>query len=85
LAKRALVCLAWSRVMTLIFNSVRDGVAMYYFKYYIVDDTAVAISKMTFTFSTLYFLVGQAFNMVWGHHGKTCFSIAWETKTLCWL
>jgi GPH family glycoside/pentoside/hexuronide:cation symporter len=51
-------------VMTLIFNSVRDGVAMYYFKYYIVDDTAVALSKMTFTFSTLYFLLGQAFNMV---------------------
>ena len=51
-------------VMTLIFNSVRDGVAMYYFKYYIIDDTAVAISKMTFTFSTLYFLLGQAFNML---------------------
>jgi glycoside/pentoside/hexuronide:cation symporter, GPH family len=51
-------------VMTLIFNSVRDGVAIYYFKYYIVDDTAVALSKMTFTFSTLYFLLGQAFNMV---------------------
>jgi len=51
-------------VMTLIFNSVRDGVAIYYFKYYVVDDTAVALSKMTFTFSTLYFLLGQAFNMV---------------------
>ncbi|MBP7507140.1 MAG: MFS transporter [Prolixibacteraceae bacterium] len=51
-------------VMTLIFNSVRDGVAMYYFKYYVIDDTAVAISKMTFTFSTLYFLLGQAFNML---------------------
>lgn len=51
-------------VMTLIFNSVRDGVAMYYFKYYIIDDTAVSLSKMTFTFSTLYFLLGQAFNMV---------------------
>jgi glycoside/pentoside/hexuronide:cation symporter, GPH family len=51
-------------VMTLIFNSVRDGVAMYYFKYYIIDDTAVALSKMTFTFSTLYFLLGQAFNMI---------------------
>ncbi|HNW50940.1 MAG TPA: MFS transporter [Prolixibacteraceae bacterium] len=51
-------------VMTLIFNSVRDGVAIYYFKYYIVDDTAVSLSKMTFTFSTLYFLLGQAFNMV---------------------
>lgn len=51
-------------VMTLIFNSVRDGVAMYYFKYYILDDTAIALSKMTFTYSTLYFLLGQAFNML---------------------
>ncbi|MDA3879677.1 MAG: MFS transporter [Prolixibacteraceae bacterium] len=51
-------------VMTLIFNSVRDGVAMYYFKYYIVDETAVAISKMTFTYSTLYLFLGQATNMV---------------------
>ena len=51
-------------VMTLIFNSVRDGVAMYYFKYYIIDDSAVSISKMTFAFSTLYLLLGQAFNMV---------------------
>jgi GPH family glycoside/pentoside/hexuronide:cation symporter len=32
-------------VATLIFNSVRDGVAMYYFKYYVLDETAVAISK----------------------------------------
>ena len=51
-------------VMTLIFNSVRDGVALYYFKYYIIDDTAVALSKMTFTFSTLYLLLGQVFNLV---------------------
>ncbi len=50
-------------VMTLIFNSVRDGVVVYYFKYFIVDDVAVAISKMTFTFSTAYLFLGQAFNM----------------------
>ena len=50
-------------VMTLIFNSIRDGVALYYFKYYIIDETAVSISKMTFTFSTLYLLLGQVFNM----------------------
>ena len=37
---------------------------MYYFKYYVLDETAVAISKMTFTFSTLYILLGQAFNML---------------------
>lgn len=51
-------------VMTLIFNSIRDGVAVYYFKYYIVDDTAVALSKMTFTFSTLYILLGQITNLL---------------------
>lgn len=51
-------------VMTLIFNSVRDGVAMYYFKYYILDETAVSISKMTFTFSTLYLVLGQVFNLL---------------------
>jgi GPH family glycoside/pentoside/hexuronide:cation symporter len=50
-------------VMTLIFNSIRDGVAMYYFKYYIVDETAISISKMTFAFSTLYLILGQVFNM----------------------
>ncbi|MBN2805926.1 MAG: MFS transporter, partial [Prolixibacteraceae bacterium] len=51
-------------VMTLIFNSVRDGVALYYFKYYIVDDAAIALSKMTFTFSTLYLVLGQIFNLL---------------------
>lgn len=51
-------------VMTLIFNSVRDGVAVYYFKYYIIDDTAVALSKMTFTYSTVYLMVGQVFNLL---------------------
>lgn len=50
-------------VMTLIFNSIRDVVAMYYFKYYIIDETAISISKMTFAFSTLYFILGQVFNM----------------------
>ncbi|HUM88678.1 MAG TPA: MFS transporter [Prolixibacteraceae bacterium] len=68
-------------VMTLIFNSVRDGVAMYYFKYYIVDDTAVAISKMTFTFSTLYFLVGQAFNMAGVIMAKPVSALLGKRKT----
>ncbi len=51
-------------VMTLIFNSVRDGVAMYYFKYYIIDETAIAISNATFAFSTMYLFLGQATNML---------------------
>lgn len=50
-------------IATLIFNSVRDGVALYYFKYYIIDDAAISISMMTFTISTLYLFVGQGLNM----------------------
>lgn len=55
-------------VATLIFNSVRDGVAMYYFKYYISDDitseSAVTFSMMTFAYSSFYLLLGQATNMI---------------------
>ncbi|MGM0376693.1 MAG: MFS transporter [Bacteroidota bacterium] len=51
-------------IMTLIFNSVRDGVAMYYFKYYVMDETAISMWSMTFAFSTLYLFLGQATNMI---------------------
>jgi len=51
-------------VMTLIFNSVRDGVSMYYFKYYVIDETAVSIFSATFAYSTLYLFLGQATNMI---------------------
>lgn len=51
-------------VMTILFNTIRDGVALYYFKYYVVDETAMTLSKMTFTFSTLYLFIGQGANML---------------------
>lgn len=55
-------------VMTLIFNSVRDGVAVYYFKYFISDDinqeTSVLFSSMTIAYSTFYLFLGQATNMI---------------------
>lgn len=51
-------------VMTLIFNSVRDGVAMYYFKYYVMDETAVSLFSATVAYSTLYLFLGQATNML---------------------
>ena len=51
-------------VMTLIFNSIRDGVALYYFKYFITDETAVAFGKLTITYSTLYIFLGQGMNMI---------------------
>ncbi len=68
-------------VMTLIFNSVRDGVALYYFKYYIIDNTATSISKMTFTFSTLYILLGQATNMIGVIMAKPVSSIIGKRQT----
>jgi glycoside/pentoside/hexuronide:cation symporter, GPH family len=43
-----------SGVAALIFNSIRDGAAIYYFKYYIKNQDLVS----------LYFVLGQAFNIV---------------------
>lgn len=68
-------------VMTLIFNSIRDGVAMYYFKYYVIDETAVSISSMTFAYSTLYLFLGQAANMVGVIMAKPVSSYIGKRKT----
>ncbi|MCK6601621.1 MAG: MFS transporter [Bacteroidetes bacterium] len=43
-----------SGISALIFNSIRDGAAIYYFKYYVGDQSQVS----------LYFVLGQAFNIV---------------------
>lgn len=55
-------------VMTLIFNSVRDGVALYYFKYFISNDiqneSSVIFSSLTIAYSTFYLFLGQATNML---------------------
>ena len=46
----------------LMFNALRSTVAIYYFKYYIVDNYQMAITGWTLT--TIYFLVEQAANLV---------------------
>lgn len=55
-------------VMTLIFNSVRDGVALYYFKYFISEtidfENSVIFSTTTIAYSTFYLFLGQATNML---------------------
>ncbi len=51
-------------VATLIFNSVRDGVALYYFKYYVTDNAAFTFSATTITLSTAYLFIGQTTNML---------------------
>ena len=53
-------------VSSLVFNSIRDGATVYYFKYY-VDETAVgniSILDLPFVLSGIYLGVGQAANIV---------------------
>ncbi len=68
-------------VATLIFNSVRDGVALYYFKYYVIDDAALVFSATTLTFSTVYLFLGQATNMIGVMMAKPVSSIIGKRKT----
>ncbi|MBC7417450.1 MAG: MFS transporter, partial [Pedobacter sp.] len=53
-------------VSTLIFNSLRDGSAIYYFKYYFQSQEAfeLPIFKIAINYSTLYLVLGQAANIV---------------------
>jgi GPH family glycoside/pentoside/hexuronide:cation symporter len=53
-------------VSAIFFNSIRDGAAIYYFKYYIQGQSAYNINalKLTITLSSLYFVLGQAANIV---------------------
>jgi GPH family glycoside/pentoside/hexuronide:cation symporter len=53
-------------VSSLVFNSIRDGATVYYFKYYI-DETAfgsITFLGIPFVLSGLYLAVGQAANIV---------------------
>lgn len=53
-------------IASLVFNSIRDGATVYYFKYY-VDETAfgeVTIAGIPFVLSGLYLAVGQAANII---------------------
>lgn len=57
-------------VSSLIFNSIRDGGAVYYFKYYVENNNSVPSSfylkflSNSLSLTTLYLLLGQAFNIV---------------------
>src|SRR5665811_908388 len=53
-------------VSAIFFNSIRDGAATYYFKYYIQGQSAFSINaiNLTITLSSLYFVLGQAANIV---------------------
>lgn len=51
-----------SGICALIFNSIRDGGAIYYFKYYVSTDTTTTVGHLSLT--TLYFVLGQAANIL---------------------
>jgi GPH family glycoside/pentoside/hexuronide:cation symporter len=59
-------CLLGAGVAAIFFNSIRDGAAIYYFKYYIQGQSAFSIKafNLTITLSSLYFVLGQAANIV---------------------
>ena len=53
-------------IASLVFNSIRDGATVYYFKYY-VDETTfgnITILKIPFVLSGLYLAIGQAANIL---------------------
>ena len=53
-------------IATIFFNSIRDGAAIYYFKYYLRTNDAFSLPalKLTIGWSSLYFVLGQAANIV---------------------
>lgn len=53
-------------VGALVFNSIRDGAAVYYFKYYIVEENfkTVSLFGVSFVLSGLFLALGQMANIV---------------------
>jgi len=53
-------------ISALIFNSIRDGATIYYFKYYVEEDIfgTVNILNIPFVLSGLYLALGQAANLL---------------------
>ncbi|NGM62567.1 MFS transporter [Sphingobacterium sp. SGG-5] len=53
-------------VATLIFNSIRDGSAIFYFKYFVVHsaDVKLPLLEVSLQYSSLYLVIGQAANII---------------------
>lgn len=53
-------------IAALIFNSIRDGATVYYFKYFVVEENYATVSLfgVSFVLSGLYLAVGQAANII---------------------
>ena len=51
-------------IATLVFNSLRDGATLYYFKYFIGQSVALESGNIHLTWSTLYLITGQLANII---------------------
>lgn len=53
-------------VAALVFNSIRDGATVYYFKYFVIEEDYATASFLgiSFVMSGLYLAVGQAANII---------------------
>ena len=53
-------------ISALIFNSIRDGATVYYFKYFVQDINAFKLAGLgtTITLTSLYLVLGQASNII---------------------
>ncbi len=51
-------------IFTIFFNTIRDGAAIYYFKYYFHIQSSLAVGTVLFNISTIYLLLGQAANII---------------------
>lgn len=50
-------------MFTLVFNSIRDGSTVYFFKYYIQNETNINILGYPISYSVLFLITGQAANV----------------------
>jgi GPH family glycoside/pentoside/hexuronide:cation symporter len=59
--KRTMVVSVGAGVAALVFNSIRDGATVYYFKYFIIEEniTTASFLGISFVLSGLYLAVGQ--------------------------
>lgn len=53
-------------ISALVFNSIRDGATVYYFKYFVVEEShsTITLFGIPFVLSGLYLAVGQAANII---------------------
>ena len=79
-------------VAALVFNSIRDGATVYYFKYFVVEENYATVSffGMSFVLSGLYLALGQAANntYMWAMIIATVLSVIFywfDKEDLIWM